>query len=208
MKIHGLEDRVYYFVTYLWQYFVYLCFVTTFMIFGNWIQLAIIAKTQFRLQVRCLKPRSQNIALGDILRDLGARNDRLELLVCFFVYEKHNSDVFCFDLDRPFGFEWMFFTWIFHRPWTSLDRNASRSHSIFESLSRPLGILSIRFTCLIQQRRRTHFPKALRRKQWLRSCHCLFWSSVDRLSDRCFDLQQSNTISILSKENFPEDVEA
>lgn len=55
MKMQGLDDRVYYFVTYLWQYFIYACFIAVFIVSGSWIGLSVLTKNQLSLQVRTLK---------------------------------------------------------------------------------------------------------------------------------------------------------
>ena len=57
MKMQGLDDRAYYFVTYTWQVSIYCCFIAVFMISGSWLGLSVFTKNQLSLQViDCVGP--------------------------------------------------------------------------------------------------------------------------------------------------------
>ena len=51
MKMQGLDDRVYYLVTYAWQYLIYCCFIFFFIVSGSWLGLSVLTKNEISLQV-------------------------------------------------------------------------------------------------------------------------------------------------------------
>lgn len=52
MKMQGLDDRAFYAVNYLWQFFLYSIFVCVFVAFGSFIQLSIFNRNSLGVLVR------------------------------------------------------------------------------------------------------------------------------------------------------------